>query len=112
MRHAPVDLVVTDFDRDDAPSALVARSLHEDPRIERPFQIIALAGHVSPDLKLAATSAGIDEVIVKPMSPRYLLERVQARLSRMPVRAAATHHAKLGGNVVPLFPNSPHQPSH
>ena len=62
----------------------------------------------------------IDEVIVKPMSPRYLLERVLARTRRQdhPVRSAAYHgperrhrltlppagvYARKSDNVIPLF---------
>lgn len=81
MRLAPVDLVVTDFDAENARADLVTRDLREDSGIERPdFQVIALASSVTPETKNLCIKAGIDEVIVKPMSPKYLLERVQSRL--------------------------------
>ena len=82
MRLAPVDLVVTDFDAEDARADLVTRDLRADPGIERPdFQVIALASSVTPETKELCIAAGIDEVIVKPMSPKYLLERAQSRLA-------------------------------
>jgi two-component system phosphate regulon response regulator PhoB len=71
-----------------------------------------------------AISAGIDEVIIKPMSPRHLLQRIQARLRtrsvvgvlggyRGPERrnriAVPTPKPpptrRVTDNVVPLFPD-------
>lgn len=110
MRLAPVDLVVSDFDSERAPADRVARDLHADGSLERrDFQVIALASEVTSETKAASISAGIDEIIVKPMSPRYLLERVLSRLQR---RAAQSPRPSLrktptvplyGGNVIPLF---------
>jgi len=83
MRLAPVDVLVTDFDCADAPANEVADALRHDTRLfRRDFSIIALTRTVTETTKRAAVSTGIDEVIVKPMSPRYLLERVLARLRR------------------------------
>lgn len=110
MRIAPVDLVVADFDCEAAPADTLAGTLHgENFTTSRPFQIIALTHKATPSVKLAAMKAGISEVIVKPMSPRYLLERVRSRLMRaaelprerrLPPIAAALRR----DNVVPLFP--------
>lgn len=69
-----VDLLVYDFDDatgDDLVAALKRRGT----------QVIALTGTVDRDSRQRAAGAGIDEVIVKPMSPRYLLERVRSRLA-------------------------------
>ena len=98
----------------------------------RPGEIIALAGAINPDTKAASIASGIDEVIVKPMSPKYLLERVLSRVgqaapqlspgayygperrSRLPpARPAGPHvnYAGRGDNVIPLFPNPP-PPAH
>ena len=86
MRLAPVDLVVTDFDARSARADLVTRELRDDPWLEQPnFQVIALASAVSPRTRDICTAVGIDEVIVKPMSPKYLLERVQSRLEQRTV---------------------------
>ncbi|HEY4203249.1 MAG TPA: hypothetical protein VGM83_22065 [Devosiaceae bacterium] len=83
MRLAPVDLLVVDFDREEAPADLVAHAVrHDTTLVRRDFSIIALTRTVTDTTKRAAIVAGIDEVIVKPMSPRYLLERVQSLLKR------------------------------
>lgn len=114
MRIAPVDLLVCDFDSE-APSADgLARALRSDPALERSeLRIIALASAVSDGLKRASIAAGIDEIVIKPMSPGYLLERVLSRLRRRsvaagPLQRSATLRKRLdplrsGGNVVPLF---------
>jgi two-component system phosphate regulon response regulator PhoB len=116
MRIAPVDLIVTDFDAENARADLVTRDLRDDPGIETPnFQVIALASAVTPETKALCIKAGIDEVVLKPMSPKYLLERVLARL-RQRAPAPQTMHQVLrrltprpvrrdftGSNVVPLW---------
>ena len=110
LRLAPVDVVVCDFDGSE-PADAVARQLRDEMRPERrTFQTIALASLVTPELKRLSIRAGIDEIIVKPMSPKYLLERVLSRLGRIPSRVAPTVPAPtrpmqpgLGDNVIPLF---------
>jgi DNA-binding response OmpR family regulator len=111
MRLAPVDLIVSDFDSERAPADRVARELHADGSLERrDFQVIALASEVTAATKQASISSGIDEIIVKPMSPKYLLERVMSRLQRRPALRNATprppHQPETrpaGDNVIPLF---------
>lgn len=113
MRLAPVDLIVADFDGE-TPAHLLAVDLRADNRLERrDFQLLALASAISPDLKTVSLRAGIDEIILKPMSPKYLLERVLSRLAR---RAAAQQlrrpaPAQWPANVIPLFGRTP-QPQH
>jgi DNA-binding response OmpR family regulator len=81
MRLTAVDLVVADFDCDDAPADKVSLTLRGDAHVVSPgFQLLALARTITPETRDAAIGAGIDEVIVKPMSPRYLLQRVLSRL--------------------------------
>jgi DNA-binding response OmpR family regulator len=111
MRLAPVDLVVADFDSRSAPADRVAQALRSDNSIDRhDFQVIALASEVTAETKTASITAGIDEIIIKPMSPKYLLERVLSRLqrrprpaARAPVRARRPDVARSGANVIPLF---------
>lgn len=121
MRLAPVDVLVTDFDCEDAPADEVALALRSDERLlRRDFAVIALTRTVTEATRRAAASAGIDEVIVKPMSPRYLLERVLSRLRsgqhmvgntgyRGPERrnrVAMAHtgaYSRAGDNIVSLF---------
>lgn len=112
MRLAPVDLIVSDFDSDSAPADLVVRELHADHRLDgNRFQVIALASVVTAETKRASIRAGIDEIIMKPMSPKYLLERVLSRLQRRPLppRIAPRFAPDFAGsNVIPLFGPRPH----
>ena len=127
MRLAPVDLVVTDFDADNARADLVTRDLRDDPGIERPdFQVIALASAVTPETKNLCIKAGIDELIVKPMSPKYLLERVQSRLRQRAPQPQSIHQTirrltpkprpvpdfRESGNVIPLWTQDRPLPQH
>ncbi len=132
MRLSPVDLLVCDFDCAESPAGDMARALHADAAIARPeFQVLALASTVDEDIKRASILGGIDEVIVKPMSPRYLLERVLSRLRRGAVAGASSFRGperrrsiaprllgsppeerpRSGDNVIPLF-GEQHQPVH
>ena len=124
MRLAPVDVVVTDFDAANARADRVTRDLRADETIPyRGYQVIALASEVSPETKNLCIASGIDEVIVKPMSPRYLLERVQSRLARLaarttprPVRRTAPTLLRPDfsqyGNVIPLWTRERPLPQH
>jgi DNA-binding response OmpR family regulator len=106
MRLAPVDVVVAELDGEGTRADLAAQALRSDARLESPrFQIIALANTLDQTASAAARRAGIDEVMMKPMSPRYLLERVLARLRRAPLRRHPILHrqAPVADNVVPLF---------
>lgn len=109
MRLAPVDLVVADFDGE-APAHLLAVDLRGDNRLERrDFQLLALASAITPQIKTVSVRAGIDEIILKPMSPKYLLERVVSRLARTTARQTRKPAAPLQwpANVIPLFGQAP-----
>lgn len=123
MRLAPVDVVVTDFDSTGARADRVTRDLRDDTAIsDHHYQVIALASSVSPETKDLCIAAGIDEVIVKPMSPRYLLERVQSRLARRavsltgyrPTRPATVRRPDYSqySNVIPLWTRERPSPQH
>jgi two-component system, OmpR family, phosphate regulon response regulator PhoB len=111
LHLAPADLVVTDFDSELARADLLAADIRHDLAIHSPnLQIIALASVLTPDAKAASIHAGIDEIIMKPMSPKYLVERVLARLAKkrpaLPERRVSIRDkdwAGFGDNVVPLF---------
>jgi PleD family two-component response regulator len=115
LHLAPADLVIADFDSVPARADRLAQDLRHDASVHsRDLQIIALASSLTPDAKAASIHAGIDEIIMKPMSPNYLVERVMARLAkrerepatyRGPERRVARRRdwAGLGDNVVPLF---------
>ena len=82
MRIAPLALLVTDYDLDRVTAAGVALSIRNgDDLASRHVQIIALSRTVDSEMRRRCVQAGIDEVIVKPMSPVYLEERIAARLA-------------------------------
>lgn len=83
VRIAPVAVMVADYDLGDSTAAELAMDLRSDPMVTSPeIQIIALARSIDLEMRERCTRAGIDEVVVKPMSPLYLEERIQARLER------------------------------
>ncbi len=82
LHLAPADLVVADFDSTLARADKLAEDLRHDKAIaSRDLQIIALASALTVEAKANSIHAGIDEIIMKPMSPKYLVERVLARLA-------------------------------
>jgi len=137
MRIVPVDLIVMDYHLEGTSAAqLVLNMRRELPH--RQFETLVLTDRVTPQVKLACKFASIDEVIIKPMSPVFLKERVLSRLrarnlaheelgapGKIDDRCAtlkpeieATRQANWPGNVVPLFgtgenparPRPPNQP--
>lgn len=116
LQLAPADLVVADFDSLPSRADRLAERIRSDGGIAKPMQIIALASQLSVDVQAASIHAGIDEIIMKPMSPRYLVERVLARLAKAKTteRRRGLHKrdwSAFGDNVVPLFRKTP-QPQH
>jgi len=110
LHLAPANLVVADFDSVPSRADRLAEDLRRDRAIASPgLQIIALASGLTPEIKMASIHAGIDEIIMKPMSPKYLVERVLARLAAVPMlpeRRATMRQkdwSRFGDNVVPLF---------
>ena len=126
MRLAPVDLLVADFDCATAPAAGLADSLVCDPLLgTQSYQIIALASDVTEAVRRAVAESGIDEVMVKPMSPKYLLERVQSRLRQRVTAQRSVHHTlrrltprpatpdyRAGTNVIQLWTQERPLPQH
>jgi DNA-binding response OmpR family regulator len=111
MHLAPADLVVADFDSEPARADHLATDLRADRAVAfRDFQIIALASALTLETKAASLHAGIDEIIMKPMSPKYLVERVLSRLARTKPSPQSERRPTLrrgdwsvfGDNVVPL----------
>lgn len=112
LEVAHADLVVADFDSLPARADRLAGRLRSNPAIARSMQIVALASDISTDIRAASVDAGIDEIIMKPMSPRYLVERVLARLAatkpadrrRGPSRR---DWSAFGDNIVPMVRPAP-----
>ena len=117
LHLAPADLVVADFDSVPSRADRLAQDLKADRAIaSRDLQIIALASAVTAETKRASIEAGIDEIIMKPMSPKYLVERVLARLAKKkagqirPERRQGLRRrdwSSYGDNVVPMRRREP-----
>lgn len=125
MRIAPIDMLVCDFDREGRPAYEMVEGIRlNNALISQDVPVIALTRTITPPMRHQAISAGIDEVIIKPMSPRHLLQRIQARLrtrsvvgvlggyrgperrNRAPLPTpypAPTR--RVTDNVIPLFPD-------
>lgn len=89
MRIAPIDMLVCDFDREGRPAYEMVEGIRlNGDLISQEVPVIALTRTITPPMRHQAISAGIDEVIIKPMSPRHLLQRIQARLRRRSVVGA------------------------
>ncbi|MEP7240308.1 MAG: hypothetical protein ABI697_05435 [Devosia sp.] len=114
LHLAPADLVVADFDSVASPADRLAAELRADTQVSsRDLQIIALASSLTAEAKAGSIHAGIDEIIMKPMSPKYLVERVLARLARREPRPVVRPERRsirmrdwsaFGTNVIQLRP--------
>lgn len=125
MRIAPLDMLVCDFDREGRPAYEMVEAIRlNGSLISQDVPVIALTRTITPPMRHQAISAGIDEVIIKPMSPRHLLQRIQARLrtrsvvgvlggyrgperrNRAPLpKPQPVPTRRASDNVVPLFPD-------
>lgn len=125
MRLAHVDVLVCDFDREGRPAYEMVEAIRLNGNlISQDVPVIALTRTITPPMRHQAISAGIDEVVIKPMSPRHLLQRIQARLRTrsvvgvlggyrgperrnriaMPVQQPVPVRRE-SDNVIPLFPD-------
>lgn len=124
MRLAPIHMLVCDFDREGRPAHEMVEGIRLNGELlSQDVPVIALTRAITPPMRHQAISAGIDEVVIKPMSPRHLLERIQVRLRTrsvvgtlggyrgperrnrifMPVPTPPPAR-RMSDNVVPLFP--------
>lgn len=131
MSIAPVHVLVVDFDREGRPAHEMVEAIRLNSElVSQDVPVIALTRTITPPMRHQAISAGIDEVIIKPMSPRHLLQRIQARLRNRSVVGVLGGYRgperrnrytaptpppvptrRTTDNVVPLFP-APHKPRH
>lgn len=133
MRLARVDVLICDFDSLESPAARLVYALRRDGGIASPdFAAIALTRDVTAAMRHASVRSGIDEVIVKPMSPRHLLARVMVRTRIAPLWVTGengyrgpdrrnrlsfgimpvVHQRRATDNVVALFPDRRVPPKH
>jgi DNA-binding response OmpR family regulator len=104
MRIAPIDILVCDFDREGCPAYELVEAIRlNNALLSQDVPVIALTRTITPPMRHQAISAGIDEVIIKPMSPRHLLQRIQARLrSRSVVGALGGYRGPDRRNRTPM----------
>ena len=125
MRIAPVHMLICDFDREGRPAYEMVESIRlNNALVSQDVPVIALTRSVTLPMRHQAISAGIDEVIIKPMSPRHLLQRIQSRLrtrsvvgvlggyrgpdrrNRTPMPTPFPQPSRRGSdNVIALFPD-------
>ncbi len=128
LKIAPIHLLICDYDLTDLSCAHLIASLKSDPKMHTEnMQTMALTQGIDRKIQQEIGIAGIDEIIVKPMSPQYVFERVQARIAmpqrfkRVPAKRTKLTdrlnalvqmqgiESHLSENVVPLFGNMPHR---
>ena len=90
MRVAPVDLIVMDYQLERTNAAQLVLNLRRNLP-QRRFETLVLTSSVSEEIKLACKFARIDEVVIKPMSPVFLKERILSRLDRKSTRLNSSH---------------------
>lgn len=116
LRIAPVDIIICDYEIGET----LAPQFAIDMRRQLPtrqFQMIMLTSFITAELKQSCNFAAIDEVIVKPMSPLFLRDRVLSRLEKAkqsedsfysldktPLQTISS--IEPSNNVVALFPTS------
>ncbi len=114
LRISPADVVVLDTELPGAPALDIARGLRQHVRLANPdLHIVALTRTPTPFHK-PLYAAGIDRVLLKPVTPGLLLATVEALFetrravaaasgqSRRPFEGAAAAPVR-SGNVIPLF---------
>ncbi len=79
MRIVPVDLIICDYDMGNSSAPKLAINLRAT-ELRRDFKIIVLAEFISAQTRQACKFSAIDEVIVKPMSPIFVRDRVLSHL--------------------------------
>lgn len=80
---APIHLLICDYQLNDWSCAHLIASLKSDRKMHTEnMQTMVLTKNIDKKVQQEITIAGIDEIMVKPMSPQYVFERAQARLAQ------------------------------
>lgn len=75
------DLILLDITLPDGEGSILMEHWATSPRMRR-TPVVFLTGKEDVETKVAAFAAGADDYIVKPVSPRELKARIEARLRR------------------------------
>ncbi|MGJ8526937.1 response regulator [Maritalea sp.] len=130
LRIAPIHLLICDYQLANLSCPVLIAALKCNPQMHTEnMQVIALTQGIDRKMQKAIGAAGIDEIIVKPMSPAYIRERADARLmlptkyKRVPKQTEqksfrSTYNVQQvdtdlpwADNVIPLFGNRQMTPS-
>ncbi len=105
MRTERPDLVVLDLMLPDISGIKICQQIKQDPKMQT-IPIIMLTARSSESDRVSGFEAGADDYVVKPFSPKELVLRVKAMLSRTlnQQRGALTQRIDLGPIVV--FPTA------
>ena len=87
MLHAPPDLVILDWGVDPTDALLFVHRLRRGELSPATVPVLALANRSGPEVADLARRAGVDEIVVKPLSAMALIRHVSALL--LPAAAAA-----------------------
>lgn len=77
VAEATPDLILLDADGEEAEALRLVRSLRNDPDTRNPYAcIVATTWQPTPLLLMRVTNAGADDLLVKPVSPKQVQERL------------------------------------
>lgn len=73
------DLILIDADGDEAETLRFVRTLRNEPGVPNPFAIVIVTTwQPTPALLVRVTNTGADDLMVKPVSPKHVQERLTA----------------------------------
>jgi signal transduction histidine kinase len=105
-RAAVPDLIIAEVDAYGVDGVSLAKALHDDPHTAD-VPVILVCGRAGEQASIDGLSAGALDYIVKPISPRELIARVEARLSQARsrhqdrvAREAAEHELQVKDEVI------------
>lgn len=83
LRHQPVDLAIVDFNMFPLDGVAFTRLVRNSPDSANPYlPIIMMTGHSERTRVQEARDAGVTEFVVKPLTAKAILERIQAVIFR------------------------------
>jgi two-component system chemotaxis response regulator CheY len=79
LRHDPVDLAIVDFKMFPLNGVEFTRLVRNSPDTANPYlPIIMMTGHSEKSVIVEARDAGVTEFVVKPITAKAILDRIQA----------------------------------
>jgi two-component system, chemotaxis family, chemotaxis protein CheY len=79
MKHLPVDLAIVDFNMFPLDGVEFTRLVRNSPDSANPYlPIIMMTGHSERAKVQLARDAGVTEFVVKPVTPKAMLDRIHA----------------------------------